>query len=310
MTILVGGASIEPDEVSVPHDPTRGTDHPGELILAATPFGGKGDITRRALDVLESADVVFCEDTRHSRTLFSAFAISPRRRLRSLHEHNEASLCAEVVERVRGGEVVALVTDAGTPTISDPGARVVAAVGGAGLRVTTAPGPSSVVAALSVSGLAGNSFVMEGFLARRAGERDAAYERWGDEDRTVVFFESPQRLAATLGALAARYPERRVAVVRELTKVHEEVMRGSLREVAAIVAARDVLGEVVVVLAGAPRTRADDATVRAALVDQLARGASVRDAASAVVDDLGVAHRAAYQVALELRDEGTRQVDQ
>jgi 16S rRNA (cytidine1402-2'-O)-methyltransferase len=310
MTILVGGASGEPDEVSVPQTPARGEDQLGELVLVATPLGNLGDITRRALDVLERADVVFCEDTRHSRTLFSAYAISPRRRLRALHEHNEASLCAEVVERVRGGEVVALVTDAGTPTISDPGSRVVAAVAAAGLRVTTAPGPSSVVAALSVSGLASDSFVMEGFLARRASERDAAYERWGNEGRTVVFFESPQRLAATLGALAARYPTRHVAVVRELTKVHEEVVRGTLREVAATMAARDVLGEVVVVLAGAPRARVDAATVRAALVDQLARGASVRDAASAVADDLGVAHRVAYQVALELRDEGSHQVDQ
>jgi 16S rRNA (cytidine1402-2'-O)-methyltransferase len=287
----------------------RGVDQPGELVLVATPLGNLGDITARSLDVLEHADVVFCEDTRHSRTLFSAYAISPRRRLRALHEHNEASLCEEVVERVRGGEVVALVTDAGTPTISDPGARVVAAVAAAGLRVTTTPGPSSVVAALSVSGLAGDAFVMEGFLARRAGERAAAFDRWVDEGRTVVFFESPQRLAATLGELAARFPQRRVAVVRELTKVHEEIVRGSLHDVAAVMAKREILGEIVVVLAGAPRRRVDGATVRAALVDLLARGASVRDAAAAVADDLGVAHRDAYRVALELRDGGAGPTD-
>ncbi|MFI5036276.1 MAG: 16S rRNA (cytidine(1402)-2'-O)-methyltransferase [Acidimicrobiales bacterium] len=282
-------------------------DQPGELVLVATPLGNLGDITRRALEVLEHADVVFCEDTRHSRTLFSAYAITPRRRLRALHEHNEASLCDEIVGRIRGGEVVALVTDAGTPTISDPGARVAAAVAAAGLRVTTTPGPSSVVAALSVSGLASERFVMEGFLARRPSERDAAYDRWAHEPRTIIFFESPQRLAATLAQLAARYPERRVAVVRELTKIHEEVLRGSLREVAATIATREILGEVVVVLAGDHDAEADEATVRAALLDHLERGASVRDASAAVAADLGVAHRVAYGVALTLRDRGASQ---
>jgi 16S rRNA (cytidine1402-2'-O)-methyltransferase len=290
----------------VSENPSLGDNQTGELVLVATPLGNLGDITRRAIEMLERADVVFCEDTRHSRTLFTAYGIAPRRRLRALHEHNEASLCDEVVSLVGAGQVVAVVTDAGTPTISDPGARVAAAVAAAGLRVTTTPGPSSVVAALSVSGLASDRFVMEGFLARRAGEREACYERWAREPRTIVFFESPQRLSTTLAELAAHFPQRSVAVVRELTKFHEEVLRGTVRDVAAELARRDVLGEVVVVLSGAPDAPPDVETVRAALVDHLARDASVRDAATAVADDLGVAHRDAYRMALALRDERVR----
>lgn len=294
----------------MPPEPEPRPERSGELVLVATPLGNLGDITRRALEVLESADVVFCEDTRHSRALFSAYAIAPRQRLRALHEHNEASLCEEVVALVGAGLVVALVSDAGTPTVSDPGARVVAAVAAAGLRVTTAPGPSAVVAALSVSGLDTERFVMEGFLSRRAGERRAAHDRWAREERTVVFFESPQRLAASLAELAARFPHRRVAVARELTKVHEEVLRGSLREVAERVAGREVLGEVVVVLEGSAPAPADDETVRAALADHLAAGSSVRDAAAAVSADLGVARRDAYRVALALRGGEDRPSDQ
>src|SRR5579863_2603396 len=279
--MLLDSAVDEPDEVSVPESPAPGDHQLGELVLVATPLGNLGDITRRALETLKRADVVFCEDTRHSRALFSAYAISPRRRLRALHEHNEASLC---------DEVVALVA--------------------AGLRVTTAPGPSSVVAALSVSGLPSEQFVMEGFVARRPGERRASYERWAREPRTIVFFESPQRLAVTLAEIAERFPLRSVAVVRELTKLHEEIVRGSARDVAVRFASREVLGEIVVILAGAPDAPADESAVRAALRDHLARGVSVRDAATAVASDLGVAHRDAYRLALTLRDESPRPPDQ
>ncbi|HVB70735.1 MAG TPA: 16S rRNA (cytidine(1402)-2'-O)-methyltransferase [Acidimicrobiales bacterium] len=294
----------------MPESPSRGDNEVGELVLVATPLGNLGDITRRALEVLERADVVFCEDTRHSRTLFSAYAIATRHRLRALHEHNEASLCEEVVALVAAGQVIALVSDAGTPTISDPGTRVAAAVAAAGLRVTTTPGPSSVVAALSVSGLPSERFVVEGFLARRSGEREASYERWAREPRTIVFFESPQRLAATLGELGARFPERRIAVVRELTKLHEEIVRGTAREVAEAFASRDILGEIVVVLGGTPDAPADHSAVRTALLDHLARGASVRDASTTVANDLGVAHRDVYRMALALRDERDRAPDQ
>ena len=278
----------------------------GQLVVVATPLGNLGDISRRALELLASADVVYCEDTRHSSTLFSAHGIAVNRRLRALHEHNEASLCAEIVERVRDGQVVVLISDAGTPGISDPGSRVVAAVAEAGLVVTTAPGPAAVIAALTISGLATDRFVMDGFVPRKAGERDLLYARWAREERTIVFYESPQRLAGTLDELAARFPERRVAVAREITKLHEEVIRGTLERVASLIAQREVLGEIVVVLEGAPEAPAVGyEMVRAALAEQLAGGASVRDAVSFVADSLGVAHRGVYQLALALRAEGS-----
>jgi 16S rRNA (cytidine1402-2'-O)-methyltransferase len=278
----------------------------GQLVVVATPLGNLGDISRRALELLASDDVVYCEDTRHSSTLFSAHGIAVNRRLRALHEHNEASLCAEIVERVRDGQVVVLISDAGTPGISDPGSRVVAAVAEAGLVVTTAPGPAAVIAALTISGLATDRFVMDGFVPRKAGERDLLYARWAREERTIVFYESPQRLAGTLDELAARFPERRVAVAREITKLHEEVIRGTLERVASLIAQREVLGEIVVVLEGAPEAPAvGDEMVRAALAEQLAGGASVRDAVSFVADSLGVAHRGVYQLALALRAEGS-----
>ena len=274
----------------------------GELVVVATPIGNLGDISRRALELLTSADVVYCEDTRHSRTLFSAHGIPVKGRLHSLHEHNEVSQCEDIVARVREGQVVVLISDAGTPGISDPGSRVVAAVAEAGLRVTTAPGPAAVIAALTISGLATDRFVMEGFVGRKVGEREQLYRQWSHEPRTIVFYESPQRLSTTLNELSVHFADRRVAVVREITKFHEEVVRGTVRDVAEIFGARDVMGEIVVVLAGAPAARVvDDATVRAALVDQMASGLSVRDAVSHVADTLGVAHRSAYQLALQLR---------
>lgn len=274
----------------------------GELVVVATPIGNLGDISRRALELLTSADVVYCEDTRHSRTLFSAHGIPVKGRLHSLHEHNEASQCEDIVTRVRDGQVVVLISDAGTPGISDPGSRVVAAVAEAGLRVTTAPGPAAVIAALTISGLATDRFVMEGFVGRKVGERELLYRQWANESRTIVFYESPQRLSTTLRELTAHFADRRIAVVREITKLHEEVVRGTVQDVAEVFGARDVMGEIVVVLAGAPAALVvDDETVRAALVDQMASGLSVRDAVSYVADTLGVAHRSAYQLALQLR---------
>ncbi|MFZ1063045.1 MAG: 16S rRNA (cytidine(1402)-2'-O)-methyltransferase [Acidimicrobiales bacterium] len=276
----------------------------GRLVVVATPLGNLGDISRRALELLESADAVYCEDTRHSSKLFSAHGIAVRSRLQSLHEHNEASQCDAVVARVAAGETVVLISDAGTPGISDPGNRVVAAVVEAGLVVTTAPGPSAVIAALSVSGLDTERFVMEGFVARKHGERERRYAQWASETRTIVFYESPQRLARTLSELAQHFAQRRVVVAREMTKLHEEVVRGTLADVAAVFASREVVGEIVVVLEGAdPVSDVNDATLRAAIEDQLAHGASVRDAATIVADALGSPRRDTYRLALELRAE-------
>jgi 16S rRNA (cytidine1402-2'-O)-methyltransferase len=302
--MLVGEGLAEPNEGAVVPETTKSVPTNGELVVVATPIGNLGDISRRAIELLTNADVIYCEDTRHSSTLFSAYQIPVNRRLRSLHEHNEASLCDEVVERVRSGQVVVVISDAGTPGISDPGGRVVAAVAQAGLIVTTAPGAVALIAALTISGLPSERFVMEGFLPRKVGEREVFYTQWSRESRTIVFYESPQRLVTTLGELAEHFVGRRVAVVRELTKLHEEVVRGSVEEVAKIFESRDVLGEIVVVLEGAAQAaEIDEHTVRAALAEQLKSGVSVRDAVEHVERALDVSHRTTYLLALDLRAE-------
>jgi 16S rRNA (cytidine1402-2'-O)-methyltransferase len=274
----------------------------GQLVLVATPLGNLGDISRRALELLETADVIYCEDTRRSSTLFSAHDIAVNGRLRALHEHNEASTCDQIVAQVAGGSTVVVISDAGTPAISDPGARVVAAVAAAGLKVTTAPGPSAVIAALTISGLPTERFAMEGFLPRKYGERELLYAQWVNEPRTIVFYESPQRLAASLAEMVAQFAGRRICVAREMTKMHEEVLRGTVEEIAAFVSGRDVLGEIVVVLEGAHEVEVvDDELIRAALRDQIDAGATTRDAVAFVAESLGVSHRGVYQMALELR---------
>jgi 16S rRNA (cytidine1402-2'-O)-methyltransferase len=278
---------------------------PGELVLVATPLGNLGDLSARALELFRSANAIYCEDTRHSRVLFSANDIPTGGRLESLHEHNEVAQSAQIVERVRRGELVLLITDAGTPGISDPGTRTVEAAVAAGLRVSTAPGPSAVVAALSISGLSTDRFVMEGFVPRKAGERSKRFGEWAHEMRTIVCYESPQRVTATLSELATLLPERRVAVVRELTKIHEEVLRGTVAEVAALLEARNVLGEIVVVLEGASVVpqRVSDEVIVAALFEQWDDGATTRDAVEYVAEALGVSRRDVYRLALESRKE-------
>lgn len=273
----------------------------GRLILVATPIGNLGDLTPRALEYLQSADVVYCEDTRRTRTLYSANGLKVGH-LVPLHEHNEVSQIADIIDRVMRGEVVALVSDAGTPGISDPGSRVVAAVASAGLTVSTAPGASAVIAGLGVSGLPTDRFVMEGFLPRKGAERAAWLDSWNHEERTIVFYESPKRVAATFLELSERWPDRPAAIVRELTKIHEEVLRGTVGELAAQLATKECQGEITVVLGGAPPAApVSDAVVLEAVKNALAEGASVRDAAAQVSEALGVAHRVTYELALQQR---------
>ena len=199
--------------------------------------------------------MVCCEDTRRTRALLTASGVPGAGRLVSLHEHNEAARIPEVLGWVAQGRTVAVVTDAGTPAVSDPGARLVAAAAGAGAPVTVVPGPSAVLAALVVSGLPTDRFCVEGFLPRKGAERRRRLEALVAERRTCVVLEAPGRLAATLGDLAAALGDRPVAVVRELTKVHEEVWRGGLVEAAGHYGAVPVRGEVVVVVGGAPERR-------------------------------------------------------
>jgi len=275
----------------------------GTLVLVSTPIGNLGDLSPRALEALGQADLVYCEDTRRTRGLLTHAGLKGVR-LMSLHGHNEMARVEAVLAHLAEGRTVAVVSDAGTPAVSDPGGRLVSAAAAAGATVTTVPGPSAVLAALVVSGLPTDRFCFEGFLPRRGGERRRRVEAVAGDARTAVLFEAPGRLAATLGdLLEACGPERGVVVARELTKLHEEVWRGTLAEASATFAERDVRGEVVVVLAGDPEAdRApDDPDIVEALRARLEAGDSLRDAAGLVAGAMGVSRRRAYDLALALR---------
>src|SRR5262245_60730676 len=225
---------------------------PGTLFLVATPIGNLEDVSARALRVLREVDLVAAEDTRHTRRLLQHFGISAR--VVSLHEHNERARATSLLERVRGGESVALVTDAGSPWIADPGFPVVRAAVAEGVRVESIPGPSAVIAALQVSGLPTDAFLFAGFLPPRGAARRRRLEELSGLRETVVVFESPHRIEACLADLEAVWMERPIALVRELTKVHEQVLRGTSREVRESLRADQRRGEMVLVLGG--RTRA------------------------------------------------------
>jgi 16S rRNA (cytidine1402-2'-O)-methyltransferase len=276
----------------------------GRLVLVATPIGNLGDLTPRAVTTLQAADVVCCEDTRRTRELLTHSGIK-QKRLISLNEHNEADRIPGVLARVRIGELVAVVSDAGTPGVSDPGGRLVAAAVAEGLTVEAVPGANAALTALIVSGLPMDRFCFEGFLPRRGADRHRRMAAIADEERTVLVHESPQRLAATLAELAEVCgAERPVAVARELTKLHEEVWRGSLEDAATWFAERQVRGEVVVVLGGLPPGSAPevgDAELESHLQRELDKGARVRDAAAAAAAELGVPKRRAYAAALGIR---------
>ena len=280
----------------------------GRLVLVATPIGNLGDLSPRARDVLTTADLICCEDTRRTRALLSASGITAKGphgdRLLSLHGHNEAARLDRVAAAVASGATVAVVSDAGTPGISDPGAWLAAQLGAAGEAVSTVPGPSSVVGALVVSGLPADRFCVEGFLPRKGPGRRRRLASLMADDRTSVVLEAPGRLVATLEELAAVDPARPMAVVRELTKVHEEVWRGTLGDAARAFAARDVRGEIVLVIGGAPPAAPAgeaevEAAVRAGLDDDPSAGP--RQVAELVAASLGVPRRRAYEAALRLR---------
>ena len=274
----------------------------GRLVFVGTPIGNLGDLSPRAAQVLADADVICCEDTRRTRALLASVGVGGRGRLVALYQHNESSKAPSVVAWVAGGRTVAVVTDAGMPGISDPGARLAAAAAAAGVPVSVVPGPTSVSAALVVSGLPTDRYCMEGFLPRKGAERRRRLAALADEERTVVLLEAPGRLAGTLNELASVCGERPVVVARELTKLHEELWRGLLPEAAAVFAEREVRGEVVVVLGGAvpPAAPAGD-EVAAAVQRRLDAGDGPRQAAEWVARVLGVPRRQAYQLAIELR---------
>ena len=274
----------------------------GRLVLVATPIGNLGDLAPRAAEILASADVIACEDTRRTGLLLTRQGIA-RRRLIVVNEHTETERVPEILALLAEGRTVALVSDAGSPGVSDPGQRLVAAALDAGFVVTGVPGPSAAVLALTISGLATARWVFEGFVPRKGPARRERLAQIATEARTVVLYEAPHRLARTLTDLAALCgDERPVVIARELTKLHEELWRGTLGQAAARVAAAEPVGEHVIVLAGAPPDDApDEATIDEALEQRLAAGMTVRDAADAVAGELGAPRRLVYARALEAR---------
>jgi 16S rRNA (cytidine1402-2'-O)-methyltransferase len=230
----------------------RANARPGTLFLVATPIGNLEDLSARALRVLREVHLVAAEDTRHTRRLLQHFGIPAH--VVSLHEHNERARATSLVERVLAGESVALVTDAGSPGIADPGYPVVRAAVAEGVRVESIPGPSAVIAALQVSGLPTDAFLFAGFLPPRGAARRRRLEELSERRETVVVFESPHRIEGCLADLEAVWEGRPIALVRELTKVHEQVLRGTPAEVRAALRAEWRRGEMVLVLGG--RTRA------------------------------------------------------
>ncbi|MRG60866.1 16S rRNA (cytidine(1402)-2'-O)-methyltransferase [Agromyces sp. CFH 90414] len=270
------------------------------IILAATPIGNLGDASARLRETLENARLVASEDTRVTQRLLAGLGIANRPRLIALHEHNERQRAAELVALARDEDLV-LLTDAGMPTVSDPGFPLVQAAVAAGVDVTVVPGPSAVVTALAVSGLPTDRFAFEGFLPRKAGERDRRLVELAGDRRTLVFFEAPTRLAASLAALAEAFgADRPAAVCRELTKLHEEVRRGPLAELARW-AEDGVRGEICIVVGGASAEASDPATALERVQELAASGTRLKDAAALVAAETGLSRRDLYEAALAAR---------
>ncbi|MGV9727995.1 16S rRNA (cytidine(1402)-2'-O)-methyltransferase [Streptomyces albogriseolus] len=277
----------------------------GTLVLAGTPIGDISDAPPRLAEELAGADVVAAEDTRRLRRLTQALGVTPKGRVVSYFEGNETARTPELVEELAGGARVLLVTDAGMPSVSDPGYRLVAAAVERDIRVTAVPGPSAVLTALALSGLPVDRFCFEGFLPRKAGERLGRLREVADERRTLVYFEAPHRLDDTLAAMAEVFgAERRAAVCRELTKTYEEVRRGPLAEL-AVWAAEGVRGEITVVVEGAPEKgpgEIDDAElVRRVRVREEA-GERRKEAIAAVAAEAGLPKRQVFDAVVAAKN--------
>ncbi|RUL92608.1 16S rRNA (cytidine(1402)-2'-O)-methyltransferase [Verrucosispora sp. FIM060022] len=272
----------------------------GRLILLGAPLGNPADASARLRDVLATADVVAAEDTRRLGRLARDLDVTVAGRIISYFEGNEERRTPELVDELTAGRVVALVTDGGMPSVSDPGYRLVRAALEAGIPVTAAPGPSAVTTALALSGLPSDRFCFEGFLPRSPSSRRSRLRALADEERTLVIFEAPHRITAALADLADTFgADRPAALCRELTKTYEEVVRRPLGELARWAADGDPRGEITLVVAGAPTTpatRPDDDTLRAAVADREAAGLTRRDAITEVASTFGLRRRDVYTV--------------
>lgn len=270
----------------------------GVLLVCATPIGNLGDVTLRVLDALRDASLIAAEDTRVTSKLLARYEISTP--LERFDENVAARKAPLLVARMLAGETIALVSDAGTPGVSDPGARLVEAAVSAGVAVEALPGASAVLAALVSSGLPMQHFYFAGFLPRKAGERNTLLDKLADLDATLVFYESPRRTAATLAALAGRFPGRRAVMARELTKLHEEVARDEIGALAAAMQERALKGEVVLLVGppGAERNSSvDEGAVAKMVASQVAQGVSTKDAVKRVAAETGLPRNDVYRIA-------------
>lgn len=274
---------------------------PGILYIVATPIGNLEDITLRAIRTLREADVIAAEDTRHTQVLLKHFAINTP--LTSFHEHNERAKTAQLVTRLERGESIALVSDAGTPAISDPGYRLVVAAIGAGIRVIPIAGPSALIAALSAAGLPTDGFDFRGFLPARKQERRSTLQELRDGRYTMVFYETPHRLQESLDDVREILGDRRMVLAREVTKLHEEFLRGRISEVIGEVSRREIRGEMTLVIEGCSDS---NAASEEALVDEIdnlkGEGMRIKEIAEIIGEKYGYSKREIYRLALGKKD--------
>lgn len=280
----------------------RTVDVVGTLYVVATPIGNLEDITLRALRVLKEVDLIAAEDTRHTKKLLAHYDISTS--LTSYYDQIEASKAPALIAQLQAGKTIALVSDAGTPGISDPGYRLVKGAAEAGITVVPVPGPSTLTALLSVGGLPTDRFVFEGFLPAKKGQRHNALLRLRQEERTLVFFESPHRLLDLLADLEEIFGDRQVVIGRELTKLFEEVLRGSVCELRTLLHGKEIKGEVTVAVAG--REARSEAREESALIEEIhlleADGLSLKDIAQIISERHGVPKRKVYTIGIRLRE--------
>lgn len=278
---------------------------PGTIWLAATPIGNVEDASPRLRGLLEGADCIAAEDTRRLTNLCRRMGISYTGDLLAVHEHNEAERAADLVDRALAGETVVVVSDAGTPTVSDPGYRVAQAAISTGVELRPVPGPSAALAALSVSGLPSDRFTFEGFLPRKQSELQRRLDEAARDPRTLIFFESPRRLPATLAAMEASFgSDRPAAVCRELTKTYEEVLRGTLRELRALVG-EEPRGEITMVVGGFKGEQSAPQDHATRILQLVEGGMRMKDAAGLVAQETGLRKNELYRAALSASKEPT-----
>ena len=272
----------------------------GALYIVPTPIGNLEDITFRAVRVLKEVDLIAAEDTRHSRVLLNHYGI--RTPVTSYHEHNERTKARELVERLRQGTSIALLSDAGTPMISDPGYRLMVEAIGAGVQVVPLPGPSALTAALTAAGLPTDRFAFEGFLPAKKSERRSALEALRNDMRTLIFYETPHRLKETLADMAEIFGDRNVAIGREISKVHEEFLRGAMREIIVKIEQQNVRGEITLIVQGATSGALVEEDQLISEVRQLADdGMRVKEISELLGARHGISRREVYRLALRLK---------